>query len=75
MTIQKHYYTYSFVSLQTGEYVGWNSEVATSEDETIDQAVARYLDNADETTDYRIDLSLFVKQTDEEMNVLMNYTL
>jgi transposase len=74
MTLQKHYYTYSFVSLQTGEYVGWNSEVASSEDEAIDQAVARYLDNADETTDYRIDLSSFVKQTDEEMNALVNYT-
>jgi transposase len=74
MTLQKHYYTYSFVSLETGEYVGWNSEVASTEDEAIDQAVARYLDNADETTDYRIDLSSFVKQTDEEMNALMNYT-
>jgi hypothetical protein len=74
MTTQKHYYTYSFVSLETGEYVGWNSEVASTEDEAIDQAVARYLDNADETTDYRIDLSSFVRQTDEEMNALMNYT-
>ena len=74
MTLQKHYYTYSLISLETGDPVGWNSEVATSEDEAIDQAVARYLDNADETTDYRIDLSSFVKQTDEEMNALVNYT-
>lgn len=74
MTSPKYYYTYSFVSLETGEYVGWNSEVASTEDEAIDQAIARYLDDADETTDYRIDLSSFVKQTDEEMDALMNYT-
>lgn len=74
MVLEKHYYTYSFVSLETGEYVGWNSEVATSEDEAIDLAIARYMDNADENTDYRIDVNSFRKQTDDEMYALMNYT-
>ena len=74
MTLQKHYYTYSFVGLSTGEYVGWNSEVATSEDEAIDLAIARYLDTADESTDYRIDVNSFQRQTDEEMSALMNFS-
>ena len=74
MTNPKYYYTYSFVSLETGEYVGWNSEVASTEDEAIDQAIARYLDNADESTDYRIDVNSFQRQTDEEMYALMNFT-
>jgi hypothetical protein len=74
MTIQKHYYTYSFISLETGDPVGWNSEVASSEHEAIEQAIDRYLNEADENTDYKIDIFSFRKQTDEEMNALINYT-
>ena len=75
MTNPKYYYTYNFVDLETGEVVGWNSEVASTEDEAIDLAIARWFDDADVDITYKVDTQSFQRQTDEEMYALMNFTL
>ena len=74
MTLQKHYYTYTLVDLVTKKPVGWNSVVAGSEEQAIEQALIYFDSNWDENTDYIIDESSFVKQTDDEMEKLMWYT-
>ena len=74
MTLQKHYYTYTLVDLVTKEPVGWNSVVAGTEEQAIEQALIYFDSNWDENTDYIIDESSFVKQTDDEMEKLMWYT-
>jgi 20S proteasome alpha/beta subunit len=75
MSVQtKHYFTYSFINKDTKEYVGWNSEVAETVDEAIEQALHRYDNNWDENTDYIVDEASFTKQTDDEMEKLMWYS-
>ena len=75
MALERHYYTYSFINSETGKEVGWNTEVASSEKEAIDQALARYRDEADETTDYEVDVNSFVRKTDHEAYALIRKSL
>jgi hypothetical protein len=60
MTIQKHYYIYSFVD-NNGHPIGWNTEVATSAEKAYDQALKRWAG-----TDLRVDANSFEIRTEEE---------
>jgi hypothetical protein len=71
MTSPKFYFTFSLIDKVTKEPVGWNSEVASTEEQAIKQALNR-LSCPD--SDYMVDESSFIKQTDEEMEKLMIYT-
>jgi len=71
MTSPKFYFTFSLIDKVTKEPVGWNSEVASTEEQAIEQALNR-LSCPD--SDYMVDESSFIKQTDEEMEKLMIYT-
>jgi hypothetical protein len=71
MTNPKHYFTFTLVDKVTKEPVGWNSEVAETEEQAIKYALNR-LSSPD--ADYMVDESSFKKQTDDEMEKLMWYT-
>jgi len=71
MTTQNHYYTYCFITKQDGSYAGWNSEIASSKQEAIRKALQR----SHEEDDYKVDVNSFTKQSDDEMEKLMCYTL
>lgn len=71
MTSPKHYFTFNFVD-KNGWPVGWNHEVASTEEEAIELAHARWDGEMENTF---VDESSFRKQTDEQMESLMRLTL
>jgi hypothetical protein len=72
MTNPLHYFTFSFKDKSTKEYVGWNTTVATTEEEAIVKAQQQW-DTAEST--YYIDTASFIQQTDEEMVEMVNFAL
>ena len=65
MTNPKHYFTYNFIN------GGWNTEVASTEEQAIEQAQERWADSPE----LIVDENSFQKQSSDEMFELLNFTL